>query len=107
MFCKVILQKISQLFRKSYLHDPLQENLCDGVLFNEIAEIKKMVGIPKNKTLFGIFSMHVQQMNLLGNLQCSKFDGDCIFLWEFFSFYDKVPSHLAGFFPKYFHSNTW
>ena len=29
------------------MQDPLQENLCDGVLFNEIAEIKTMVGIAK------------------------------------------------------------
>ena len=41
-------------------------------------------------------------MNLLGNLQCSKFDGECIFLWELFSFYDKVPSHPADFFGNIF-----
>ena len=38
------------------MQDTLQENLCDGVLFNEIAEIKKWLVLQKN-TLFGIFSM--------------------------------------------------
>ena len=60
-----------------------------------------MVGITK-KALFGICSVQVQQMNLLGNLKCSKFDGDCIFLWKLFSFYNKVPSHPAGFFGSIF-----
>ena len=41
-------------------------------------------------------------MNLRGNLQCNKFDGDCIFSWEHFSFYDQVPSHPAGFFRNIF-----
>ena len=41
-------------------------------------------------------------MNLLENLKCSKFDGDCIFLWELFSFYDKAPSHHTGFFRNIF-----
>ena len=41
-------------------------------------------------------------MNLRGNLQCSKFDGDCIFSSEHFSFYDKVPSNPAGFFRNIF-----
>ena len=43
-------------------------------------------------------------MNLRVNLQCSKFDGDCIFLWELFLFYDKVPSHPARFFRNIFTS---
>ena len=41
-------------------------------------------------------------MNLRGNLQCSKFDGDGIFSWEHFSYYDKVPPNPAGFFRNIF-----
>ena len=57
---------------------------------------------------FGIFVfVEAQEMSLRGNLQCSKCDGDCIFLWELFAFYGKVPSTLdpVGLFSKYFYPN--
>ena len=45
-----------------------------------------------------------QEINLQGNLQGSKYDGDFIFLRALFSFYEKVPSPLEsiGFFQNIF-----
>ena len=55
---------------------------------------------------FGIFaSVEAQDINLRGNLQGSKCDGDCIFLWELFLFYEKflpLPLTLWVFFRKIF-----
>ena len=54
---------------------------------------------------FGIFVFaEDQETNWWGNLQGSKCDGDGIFLWKLFSFYEKVPSSLdfVGVFFKYF-----
>ena len=47
-----------------------------------------------------IVFVEVQDINLRDNLQGSKCDGDCIFLWELFLFYEEVPSTFdpAGFF---------
>ena len=59
---------------------------------------------------FGIFVfVEAQETNWRGNLQGSKCDGDCIFLWIFFSFYEKIafPLDLVGVFFKYFYSNLW
>ena len=44
---------------------------------------------------FGIFVfVEVQETNWRGNLQGSKCDGYFVFLWNVFSFYEKVPSDL-------------
>ena len=67
-----------------------------------------MVGSAKKTMQFGIFVfVAVQETNWRGNKQGSKCDGDFIFLWKLFSFYEKVPSYfdLVGFFLKYFYPN--
>ena len=57
--------------------------------------LSTMVGTAKKTMQFGIFVFaEVQETNWRGNLQGSKCDGDFIFLWKLFSFYEKVPSHL-------------
>ena len=53
-----------------------------------------MVGTAKKNMQFGVFVfVEAQEINLRGNLQGSKCDGDCIY-------YEKVPSPLdsVGFF---------
>ena len=57
----------------------------------------------KKKMQFGIFVfIEAQEINLQGNLQGSKCDGDCILLWKLFLFYKSVPSPLGpvGFFQN-------
>ena len=54
-----------------------------------------MVGTAKKTMQFGIFVFaEVQETNWRGNLQGSKCDGDFIFLWKLFSFYEKFTSHF-------------
>ena len=49
----------------------------------------------KKKMQFGIFVfIEAQEINLQGNLQGSKCDGDCILLWKLFLFYKSVPFPL-------------
>ena len=67
-----------------------------------------MVGTAK-VIQFGILVfLEAPERNLRGNLQGSQCDGCCIFLSEFFSFYEKVPSSLdpLGYFSKYFYHNS-
>ena len=54
--------------------------------------ISTMVGTAKKIMQFGIFVYaDAQEINLRGNLQGIKCDGDCLFLLEpFFLFYEKV-----------------
>ena len=55
-----------------------------------------MVGTAKKVIQFGILVfLEAPERNLQGNLQGSQCDGCCIFLSEFFSFYEKVPSSLT------------
>ena len=55
--------------------------------------ISTKFGTAENIMQFGIFVfVEAQDINLQGNLQGSKFDRDCVFSWEHFSFYEKVPS---------------
>ena len=64
--------------------------------------------LQKKTKQFGIFVfVEVQETNGGGKLQGSKCDGDFIFLWKCFSFYDKVSSYLdlVRVFLKYFHPN--
>ena len=63
----------------------------------------------KKNIQFGILGFHLeaQEINLRGNMWDSKCDEYWIFLWEFFSFYEKDPSPLdhVAFFSKYFYLN--
>ena len=70
--------------------------------------VSTIVGTAKKTMQFGIFVfVEVQETNWRGNLQGTKCDGDFIFLWKLFSFYEKVPYHLdlVASFLKYFHPN--
>ena len=64
-----------------------------------------MVSNAKKIMLFCISVFEeAQGITIRGNLQGSKCDGDCIFLWELFSLYEKVPASFdsAGFFRNIF-----
>ena len=55
---------------------------------------------------FGIFALvEAKETNLWDSLLGSKSDAYCIFLWEFFSFYEKIsppPLDPVGFFQNIF-----
>ena len=51
---KLSCRKSLNYLKRATMQDPLQENFCDGVLFNEI-EIKKMVGIAKKSAICFFF----------------------------------------------------
>ena len=70
--------------------------------------ISTMVRTAKKIMQFGIFVYaEAQEINLRGNLQGIKCDGDCLFLLELFLFYEKVFSPLdpLGLFSKHFDPN--
>ena len=69
--------------------------------------VSTMFGTGKNIQFGSLVFLEVQEINLRGNMWGSKCDEYCIFLWEFFSFYEKVPSPLdhVAFFSKYFYLN--
>ena len=59
--------------------------------------ISTMVSTAKKFVQFGFFVfVKARETNLRGNLQDTKYDGDRIFLWELFLFYEKVPSLLES-----------
>ena len=68
--------------------------------------VSTMVGSLKKKSyaIWYFAFEEAQEINLQGNLQGSKYDGDFIFLRALFSFYEKVPSPLEsiGFFQNIF-----
>ena len=52
--------------------------------------VSTIVGNAKTSLQFSIIVfVEAQEINLWGNLQGSKCDGDCIFSWELFSFHEK------------------
>ena len=62
---------------------------------NASVAVSTVVDTVKKVMQFGIFVfLEPQEINLWDNLQVSKCDGDCIFLWELFSFYENFPSPL-------------
>ena len=66
--------------------------------------VSNMVGTAKKIIQFGILVfLEAREINLRGNLQGSKCDEYCIFLWDLFSFYEKVIFLLTLYvFSKYF-----
>ena len=62
--------------------------------------VSAMFGTAKYVQFGVLVFLEAEEVISRGNLQASKSDGYFIFLWELFSFYEKVPSpsNLAGFF---------
>ena len=57
--------------------------------------VSAIVDTAKKFIQFGIsVFLEAKKINLWGNFQGSKCDRYCIFLWELFPFYEKVPSPL-------------
>ena len=57
---------------------------------------------------FGIVAfVESQETNWRGNLQGSKCDGDCIFLWKLFKFYQEVPSSKFFNWATLFTKKAW
>ena len=50
-FAKLCCGVSLDYLKRATVQDPLQENLCDGVLFNEIAETKKWLVLQKKRYL--------------------------------------------------------
>ena len=66
--------------------------------------LSTMVGTAKKTMQFGIaLFVEVQETYSRGNSQGSKCDGDFMFSWKLFLFYERVAFHLdlVGVFVKY------